>query len=96
MLDELKKENQIEENIAQVDVDLLLDETETIIDVYFGEKKEFEEVLDILSPTEQELVQLLFFGGFTLAECAERIGISVLAIKQRKRRILVKLRSKLT
>jgi len=96
ILDELKKENRIEENIAQVDVDVLLDETEIKFDVYFGEKKELEGVLDILSPTERELVQLLFFDGFTLPECAERFGISVEALKKRRHRIIVKLRNKLT
>jgi len=95
MLDELKKENKVEENIALVDVDILLDETEIKFDVYFGEKHELEGVLDILSPAERELVQLLFFDGFSLAECAGKIGISVDAAKKRRQRILVKLRSEL-
>ena len=95
MLDEIKKENSIEENIAQVEVDLLENETNIIYDVYFGETNGLEEVLNILSITERELVQLLFFDGFTLAECAEIIGISVAAIKKRRGRMLGKLRSKL-
>ncbi|KAA0955515.1 sigma-70 family RNA polymerase sigma factor [Sporosarcina sp. ANT_H38] len=95
MLDEVKKESRFEENIAQVEEELLLDETEIKFDIYFGENNELEAVLAILSPTEREIIQLLFFNDLSLAECAERIGTSVLALKQRKRRILVKLRRKL-
>ena len=95
MLDELKKEHRIEENIAQVEVDILLNDTDIKFDDYFVEKNKLDGVLACLSPTERELVQLLFLDDFSLAECAERAGISFLAIKQRKRRILVKLRSKL-
>lgn len=96
MLDELKKENRFDEHNTQMEDSLV----ENIVDTaYFVEYKwsdDLAEVLDLLSPTEIELIQWLFVEGVPLAECAVRNGISVAGVKKRRERMLVKLRNSLS
>lgn len=92
MLDEMKKESKFEEHVMQVEdtsLEFIIDAT---LDSHDGESNGLTEALDTLSPKERELVQWLFIEGFTLTECAERVGITVEGIKKRRQRILAKLR----
>jgi RNA polymerase sigma factor (sigma-70 family) len=91
MLDELKRENKFEEHVMQMEDESLGNLIEAKSND--GASYRLAEVLDTLSPAEQELVHWLFIDGFTLTECAERIGITVAGIKKRRQRILIKLRS---
>ena len=93
MLDELKKENKYEEHVTQMEDESLGTIIESKCNIHDGTPNGLAEALANLSPTEQELVQWLFIEGFTLAECAERVGITVAGIKKRRERLLVKLRS---
>ena len=93
MLDELKKENKFEEHVTQMEDESLGTIIESKCNIHDGAPNGLAEALANLSPTEQELVQWLFIEGFTLAECAGRVGITVAGIKKRRERILVKLRS---
>ncbi|HJF32922.1 MAG TPA: sigma-70 family RNA polymerase sigma factor [Sporosarcina psychrophila] len=92
MLDEIKKENKFEENVTQMEDEALVYIIETEFDVHYGATNGLAEALDILPPAERELIHWLFIEGFTLSECAERIGITVAGIKKRRQRILAKLR----
>ena len=93
MLDELKKENKFEEHVMQMEDESLGTIIESKCNIHDGAPNGLAEALANLSPTEQELVQWLFIEGFTLAECAGRVGITVAGIKKRRERLLVKLRS---
>ncbi|MCG7337151.1 sigma-70 family RNA polymerase sigma factor [Sporosarcina sp. ACRSM] len=90
MLDEMKKENKFEEHVMRMEDESLGIIIEARSD--WGALYDLGETLSILSPAESELVHWLFIEGFTLAECAERIGITVAGIKKRRQRILGKLR----
>lgn len=95
MLDELKKEGLFEENVIQME-DELLDFVNDIAAPVIAEWVDcLSDALKNLSATEQELVQLLFIEGVTLAEYAEKFGISVAGVKKRRERMLVKLKSEL-
>lgn len=91
MLDEMKKENKFEEHVMRMEDKSLgnLIESKSNDRTLNG----LAEVMETLSSAEQELVQWLFIDGFTLSECAERVGITVAGIKKRRQRILEKLRS---
>ena len=95
MLDELKKENHFEEHVTQMEDEFLENVIETKLDVHYGASNGLAEALDILSPAERDLVKWLFIEGFTLTECAERVGITVAGIKKRRERMLLRLRSEL-
>ncbi len=95
MLDELKMENLFEEHVTQMEDEFLENAIEADYDVHYGASNGLAEALDILSPAERDLVKWLFIEGFTLTECAERVGISVAGIKKRRERMLVKLRREL-
>ncbi|CAM3267634.1 sigma-70 family RNA polymerase sigma factor [Filibacter tadaridae] len=92
MLDELKRESRFDENVMRMDDELLAFTIGGEFDVHSGEKSELAEALDLLSPAERELVRWLFVEGFTLKECAEKVGITVAGVKKRRERMLVKLR----
>ncbi len=96
LLDELKKESRFDVHHMPMEDGLM----ENIVDTacytdceWFGE---LAEALDLLSPTEMELIQWLFVEGVPLAECADRSGISVAGVKKRRERMLVKLRKSLS
>ncbi|MER2090980.1 MAG: sigma-70 family RNA polymerase sigma factor [Sporosarcina sp.] len=95
MLDELKRESQFEENVILIGDKSLEYIIEPEFAIHYGLPNRVVEALDNLSPAEQELVRWLIIEGFTLQECARRVGISVAGIKKRRQRILGKLRSEL-
>lgn len=92
MLDELKKESRFDKHNMPMEDSL----AETVVDTACYMAPEWsdgiEEVLDLLTPRELELIQWLFVEGVPLAECAVRNGISVAGVKKRRERMLVKLR----
>jgi len=97
MLDELKKENQFEEHNMPMEEGL----AESVVDATcYMDRDEWsngvEEVLDLLTPTELELIQWLFIEGVPTAECADRSGVSVAAMRKRRERMLVKLKGLLS
>lgn len=96
MLDELKKENVFEKNITLMeDESLAYIMVPEIADQHEALNR-LADALDVLSPAEQELVQWLFIEGYTLTECAERIGITVEGVRKRRYRSLAKLKRALT
>ena len=92
MLDELKKESRFGEHNMPMEEGL----AETVVDPACYMDREWsdgvEEVLDLLTPSELELIQWLFVEGVPLGECAVRNGISVAGVKKRRERMLVKLK----
>ena len=95
MLDELKKETHFEEHVTQMEDEFLENAIEAKLDVHYGASNGLAEALDILSPAERDLLKWLFIEGFTLIECAERVGITVAGIMKRRERMLLRLRSEL-
>lgn len=90
MLDELKRESRIEENIMPATDDVL---------VYFmgGEEGDdgfdyLHDAIEQLDPSEKAFIQWTFLEGCSLAECANRFGISVAGVKKRRERMMKKLR----
>ena len=96
MLDELKKENVFEENIMLIEDESLAYLIESEITVQHEALNRLSDALDVLTPDERELVEWLFIEGYTLTECAERIGITVEGVRKRRYRSLAKLRRELT
>ena len=95
MLDQLKIESRFNEMVMQIEDELL--EFVCVEDGPndCGWTEYLADALDTLSTPERELVQWLFVEGWTLADCAAKIGISVAGVKKRRERMLVKLRGAL-
>lgn len=93
ILDQIKKENLFEERFTHMDDTSLESLLEDQCHLHTGSTEGLADVLGILSEAERELVHWLFIDGFTLAECADRVGITVAGIQKRRQRILAKLRS---
>ncbi len=95
MLDELKKEGRFEEQVTQMDDELL----EVVCTMKSPIESEWSDdlvdALELLSPSERELIQWLFIDGLTLAECTARSRITLAGIKKRRERMLLKLRKAL-
>lgn len=95
LLDELKKENRLEQHVVPAEDDLLTHH----IDTKGLENEEWgcglDDVIQTLSHDERTLIQWLFIEACTQAECAKRAGISVAGIKKRRERLLKKLRKML-
>jgi RNA polymerase sigma factor (sigma-70 family) len=96
MLDELRKESRFEENVMQMEDELLQIVNDQAAPVTAQWMDCLVDAIDRLTLAERQLVQQLFIEGFTLAEYAESVGISVPGVKKRRERMLVKLRSDLT
>ncbi len=96
MLDELKKESQFDEHNMPMEKGL----AESVVDTTCYIDREWsnsvEEVLDLLTPSELQLIQWLFVEGVPTAECAGRSGISVAGVRKRRERMLVKLKGLLS
>ena len=96
MLDELKKESLFDEHNMPMEEGL----AESVVDTTCYIDREWsnsvEEVLDLLTPSELELIQWLFVEGVPSAECASRSGISVAGVRKRRERMLVKLKGLLS
>lgn len=56
------------------------------------EKEELIEAIKALEPQQQELVKDLFYEGMSMSEIARRDGVDEAAIRNRKRRILKKIK----
>jgi len=96
MIDELKKENHFEKNVMQMEDESLQIIHEIVAPVTAEWNDYLVNALDALTVVERQLVQRLFFEGYTLLECAEQYGITVAGVKKRRERMLAKLRNELT
>ncbi|WP_235588607.1 sigma-70 family RNA polymerase sigma factor [Sporosarcina koreensis] len=90
MLDELKRESRFEENVMPTTDDVL---------VYFiggaAGDDGFEclhDAIEQLDSSEKVFIQWVYLEGCSMAECAERFGISVAGVKKRRERMMKKLR----
>lgn len=92
MLDELKRETRFEERFMPAINDVLIDRLGA------EEKREYEGLLEVigqLEPREKAFIQWSFVEQCSLAECAERAGISVAGVKKRRERMMKRLREML-
>ncbi|MFC5604782.1 sigma-70 family RNA polymerase sigma factor [Sporosarcina koreensis] len=89
MLDELKREARFEERIMPAINDV-------IIDRLGAEEKGvyhlLHDAIERLDLHEKAFIQWTFVEQCSLAECAERAGISVAGVKKRRERMMKKLR----
>lgn len=89
MLDELKRASKYEEHVMPA-------VSEELIDVIGStEEKNFDflmEVIEQLDANEKAFIHWTYVEQCSLAECAERFGISVAGVKKRRERLLKKLR----
>lgn len=90
MLDELKRENRLEENVMPMEDDVLV----YVMGGAGGDDgfDHLRDAIERLSPSEKALIQWIFVEGCSLAECADRFGISVAGVKKRRQRMLKKLK----
>ena len=89
MLDELKRETRFEERFMPVIDDVIIDRLGA------EEKREHDGLLEVigqLEPREKAFIQWSFVEQCSLAECAERAGISVAGVKKRRERMMKRLR----
>lgn len=90
MLDELKRESRFEENVMST--------TDEVLVFFIGGAEEddgfgcLHDAIDQLNPSEKAFIQWTFLEGCSLAECADRFGISVSGVKKRRERLLKRLR----
>lgn len=89
MLDELKREARYEERFMPAISDVIIDR--------LGAAEKWEnnwllEVIGQLDPREKAFIQWTYVEQCSLAECAERAGISVAGVKKRRERMMKKLR----
>lgn len=94
MMDELKKEGRFDAHYMPAEDDKLtfwIDEAE-VEELENERNGSLYEAVRELTEDEFKLLQWLFVERFTRAECAERFGISVPAVKKRRERLLKKLR----
>lgn len=90
MLDEMKKENRINERQAPVD-----DHTLEMMESYSMEEDEFSAlniVLKALDLEERQLLSMIYTEKRSQTFCAEFFGISIAGVKKRRERLLKKLR----
>lgn len=93
MLDDLKKETRFTEHHTQTEDDLLERLVEQSEDFLNNWSDRLLLALDQLTNNELSLIQCFFIEGFSQAECAQKAGVSVAAIKKRRERMLIKLRA---
>lgn len=89
MLDELKREARYEERFMPAINDVIIDSLGA------EENREYNGLLEAigqLEPSEKALIQWTFVELCSLAECAERAGISVAGVKKRRERMMKRLR----
>ncbi|WP_301107735.1 sigma-70 family RNA polymerase sigma factor [Sporosarcina sp.] len=94
MLDEMKKENRLNERYAPVD-----DQTLALIEGYSMEEDVFPAlniVLNTLNLEERQLLSMIYTEKRSQTFCAEFFGISKAGVKKRRERLLKKLRERLT
>jgi RNA polymerase sigma factor (sigma-70 family) len=82
---EFKKKSKTDELSSNVS----MHETEKIYPEHIGVK----EMLDKLSPEQKELIDLMYFKGYSQSEIAEEFGIPLGTIKTRVRAAMSKLRT---
>lgn len=97
MLDLLKKENQFETHYVQTeDVYLMnyidFDERQETISEF---PEPLLQILEQLSAEENALLNALYIEGFSQNEYAEKIGVSIAALKKRRDRLMKKIRERL-
>ncbi|QFF98002.1 sigma-70 family RNA polymerase sigma factor [Psychrobacillus glaciei] len=91
ILDELKKEKQIEETIDPMEEEKLTFLIEqTLTQSIHHESLAF--ALEKLTTNERELILWIFVEGISLQQAATRAGITIPGIKKRRERLLTKLR----
>ncbi|GKV57366.1 hypothetical protein NCCP2222_33130 [Sporosarcina sp. NCCP-2222] len=95
MLDELKRESQFEEHVIPTEHELLTAWVEAKEEWMEPKNETLLVAIEALSLQERELLKWLFAERRTQAECACLAGVSVPAIKKRRERILLKMRSML-
>jgi len=90
MLDELKRESRFEENVMPTEDDVLV----YVIGGVGGDDgfDRLHDAIERLNPSDKAFIQWIFVEGCSLAECADRFGISVAGVKKRRQRMLQKLR----
>ena len=69
---------------------LSLDIAETVVNAVMVDR--LKAALPLLSDSEQELIQAIFFDGLSEREVGARLGITQSVVNKRKARILIKLR----
>ena len=74
--------------------DEAVDIAETVVNAVYSLYLIFEDnaTLPLLSDSEQELIQAIFFDGLSEREVGARLGITQSVVNKRKARILIKLR----
>lgn len=92
MMDEMKKENRIEERFMPAENDMLTLWIEEDVYVDEGWVDRLSGVVDQLTGEEKRLLNWLYMERLPQAECAQKIGISVAGVKKRRERLLEKLR----
>ncbi len=55
--------------------------------------RQLPEALEQLTESERELIRVLFYDGVPARECARRMGISDMAVRKKRDRILMKLKN---
>ncbi|WP_391120098.1 sigma-70 family RNA polymerase sigma factor [Psychrobacillus sp. L3] len=91
ILDELKKENHIEETINPVEEEKLSFLVEQTL-VRCIQHEDLALALEKLTTNERELILWIFVEGISLQQAATRAGITIPGIKKRRERLLTKLR----
>lgn len=92
MLDLLRKEGRIEENVIQMEDEILevLNDVVEPSDELWSDRVSI--AFDVLTVDERAFIQWFFVEGLSQVECAKRAGISVAGIKKRRERMIVKLK----
>ena len=79
-----------EGNVIDFVVDETVDVAETVVHAVMVDR--LKAALPLLSDSEQELIQAIFFDGLSEREVGARLGITQSVVNKRKARILIKLR----
>ena len=81
---QLKKNHSLSDSVSLVDFDKQA--------TYNPETIGLKEMVHKLEPDYREIIDLLFFGGFTQNEAAEKLNIPLGTVKTRSRAAILKLR----